>query len=140
MKDFISWEKKEDLSTPQARVLLQLSTAAVTEVMHEPAKLLRPAMRLLSIHFKHKVKDVRLNLSQSSICGYIFISQLQTARAAQAVAVAQLSGAGWQRSSPCVGAEATFFCSWMYRRHHHPALYSFGKHMRHISLLAFNPS
>lgn len=31
------WEKKEDLSAPQAGVLLQLSTAAVTEVMQEPA-------------------------------------------------------------------------------------------------------
>lgn len=71
MKDFISWEKKEDLSTPQAGVLLQLSTAAVTEVMHEPAKLLRPAMRMLSVHVKHKVKDVCLNLRQRSIRGHV---------------------------------------------------------------------
>lgn len=71
MKDFIPWEKKEDLSTPQARVLLQLSTAAVTEVMHEPAKLLRPAMPVLSGHVRHKVKGIGLNLSQRSARGRV---------------------------------------------------------------------
>jgi len=53
MKDFIPCEEKEDFSTPQAAVLLQLSTAAVTEVMQEPAKLPRPAARVLSGHVKH---------------------------------------------------------------------------------------
>lgn len=52
-------------------MLLQLGAAAVTEVMHEPAELPRPAARVLSGRLKHKVKDVCSNLSQRNTRGHV---------------------------------------------------------------------
>lgn len=66
-----------------------------------------------------------------------FIAVLQIA---QAVAVAELTGTGQQRSSPCMGAEHPSSClAQMCRGFHLPALYSFGKQVQHISTFMFNP-
>lgn len=95
MKDFILWEKKKDVPTPQAGVLLQLSAAAVTEVMQEPARLLCPATHRLSGHVKHRAEDVCFNLSQRSERGDVSSSGCKLLRPCRQ----SLFGTGQQRSS-----------------------------------------
>lgn len=107
MRGFIPWEKKEDVPTAQARLLLQLSAAAVTEVMQGSAKPLCPATHGLSGHVKHKAEDICFNLSQRRKRGDVFSSGHKLLRLCRQL----LFGAGQRRNSLCIGAEVSFSCS-----------------------------